>query len=152
MKTLILAAFIIITGLASCTVTEPAERVYYPDQGGYSTTYEPYYNPVYSNTYNTRRMYDYRTGRYYYVPVYTTPVYSAPVYTAPVYPNNNYKRDYYRRDNDRRDNDRKDYNRQHENQQQPQANQQTETRLPDGTRILQNGTVIQSNGQVKHRQ
>src|SRR5688572_27886235 len=102
MKTLILAAFI-ITGLASCSVTQPDE--YYPQQRVYSNSYDPYYNPVYSNRYETRRVYDHNTGRYYDVPVYSAPVYSDRAYRRDYYRRDGYRRDYYRGDNNvRREN------------------------------------------------
>src|SRR5215212_6834658 len=104
MKTLILAAFIITIGLASCSVTEPYDRGYYPQERVYSApAYDPYYNP-YDSRYSTRRVYDYNTGRYYDVPVY-----SSPVYTTPAYPNRTYRRDNYRRDDYRRDGYRRNY-------------------------------------------
>ena len=146
MKALILAAFIITIGLASCSVTEPNERVYYPQDRGYNSVYsDPYYTPVYDNRYSTRRVYDYNTGRYYDVPVYSnSPVYSTPNRTY----RRDSKRDNYRRDTYRRDN----YQNTQPVTQQPRANQQTEKRLPDGTRISPDGTVTLPNGQVKRKQ
>ena len=148
MKALILAAFVITIGLASCSVTEPGE--YYPRERVYSSsTYDPYYTP-YDSRYSVRRVYDYNTGRYYDVPVYSAPVYSTP------YPNStyrNYRRDDYRRDN-RRDNYRNDnYRRTYPTTQpvyqQPQVSQPKEKRYPDGTRVSPDGTVTLPNGQVK---
>ncbi len=145
MKTLILAAFIII-GLASCSVTQPNENVY-PQQRVYAI---PQYNPYYyDNTYDTRRVYDYNTGRYYDVPVYNAPVYS----------NRSYRRDIYRRDNERREYNT-EYNRQTQQQpryeqprnQESRNDQPGEKRLPDGTRISPDGTVTLPNGEVRRRQ
>lgn len=159
MKTLILAAFIITLGLASCTVTEPNDG-YYSQQRVYNNGYgyDPYNSPVYDSRYSVRRVYDYNTGRYYDVPVY-----SSPVYGVPVYPNDGYRRDSYRRDNYRRDNYRRDdYRRdnyretQQPRYQQPRYSQPNvqpqERRLPDGSRVSPDGTITLPNGQVKNRQ
>ena len=155
MKTLILAAFVITIGLASCSVTEPNDRVYYPQERGYISTYDPYYNPVYDNRYTTvRRVYDYNTGRYYDVPVY-----GAPVYSTPVYPNSTYRRDDIRRDTYRRDNYRRDNYREQQQPRyvQPQVTQprveqpKEDIKLPNGTRISPDGTVTLPNGQVRRR-
>lgn len=142
MKTLILAAFIISIGLASCSVTEPGE--YYPQQRVYSSSnYDPYYNPGYDNRYSIRRVYDYNTGRYYDVAVYSDPVY---INRTP-YGNDNYRRDNYRRD----------YREQQPRYVQPQVTQPrveqpAEKRLPDGTRISPDGTVTLPNGEVRRKQ
>jgi|GEM_PF-2170878 len=142
MKTLILAAFIITIGLASCSVTQPQDGVYYTNP---NYQYDPNYYP-YDSRY--QQVYDYNTGRYYYVPV-------TPVYTRPVYQNGNYGSDNYRRDNDRRENDRRDYRENNVRRENPvvQPNNQqrvNETkRLPDGTTISPNGNVTLPNGQVR---
>lgn len=146
MKTLILAAFIITLGLASCSVTQPQDRVYYPPQRVYTNPnyqYDPNYYP-YDSRY--QQVYDYNTGRYYYVPV-------TPVYSAPVYQNRTYRGDNDRRDNDRRD-DRRDYRENNVRREvpvvQPNNQQRVETkRLPDGTTISPDGTVTLPNGQVR---
>jgi hypothetical protein len=149
MKALLLAAFIITIGLASCSVTQPDEY-YYPQQRVYANPnyqYDPYYNQVYDNRYTTRRVYDYNTGRYYDVAVYSSP------YGAP-YPQQNYRRDGYRRDNYRTGNTRREYYS--ERQQQPRTEQKAEQpkdrRLPDGTTISPDGTVTLPNGQVRRSQ
>lgn len=145
MKTLILAAFIITIGLASCSITEPNER-YYPQERVYSSSsYDPYYNP-YDSRNSVRRVYDYNTGRYYDVPVYSAPVYSTP------YPNRTYRRDDYRRDNYRRDNYRRSSPTTQPVYQQPQVNQPKEKRYPDGTRVSPDGTVTLPNGEVRRKQ
>ena len=143
MKTLILAAFITL-GLASCSVTQPEEGVYYPQRRVYNNP-----NYEYDNRYSTQRVYDYNTGRYYDVVVYN----SAPVYNTPVYQNRNYRR-YNQRDYDRRDNDRReyrDYNVRRETPvEQPREQRVEQTkRLPDGTTISPDGTVTLPNGQVR---
>lgn len=148
MKALILAAFIITLGLASCTVTEPndgyssRQRVY---NNGYG--YDSYASG-YDNRYSTRLVFDYNTGRYYEVPVYDAPVYQDQTYR---------RRDNYRRDNYRTDDNRRDYYRETQPRyQQPQNNQTNvqpqEKRLPDGSRISPNGTITLPNGQVRTRQ
>jgi hypothetical protein len=159
MKTLILAAFIITIGLASCSVTEPNDR-YYPQERVYSSSnYDPYYNP-YDSRYSVRRVYDYNTGRYYDVPVYS----NAPVYVTPSYPNRTYRRDNYRRDDYRRDGYRDNYRRSYQQPayqqpayqqpqvQQPQVSQPKEKRYPDGTRVSPDGTVTLPNGEVRRKQ
>src|SRR5687767_3113426 len=126
MKALILAAFILIIGLASCSISEPNER-YYPQERVYSSsTYDPYYSP-YDNRYSVRRVYDYNTGRYYDVPVYGAPVYSTPNRT---YRRDDYRRDNYRRDNYRNNNYRRTYPSTQPVYQQPQS-QPKEKRYPD---------------------
>ena len=149
MKTLILAALVALT-IAGCTVTEPAER-YYPQDRVYTS---PYYTPVYQGNYTIRRVYDYNTGRYYDVPVYNSPVYSSPVYSSPVYNSpvysNGYRRDSYRNDSRYR---REYYNQpqadQRNSQPQYRVEQPREKKMPDGTRITSDGTVIKPNGEVK---
>lgn len=143
MKTLILAACIIITGMASCTVSQPGE--YYPQQRVYSNSYDPYHNPVYSNRYDTRRVYDYNTGRYYDVPVYGSPVYAERGYRR-----DNYRRDDYRREY-RRDEGREHYRYPQGNNEQ-RVEQPREKRLPDGTRISPDGTITLPNGEVRRKQ
>lgn len=154
MKTLILAAFLITFGLASCTVTEPNDG-YYSQQrvhnNGYA--YDPYYSPINDSRYTIQRVYDQRTGRYYDVPVYNSP------YGAPVYQDGyarQYRRDNYRRDNYRTDGYRREYRQQQQQPryEQPQSQpsvQPQEKRLPDGTRISPDGTVTLPNGQVRNR-
>ena len=155
MKTLILAAFIIIAGLASCTVTQPEEGVYYPQQRVYSNPqYDPYNNQGYDNTYTTRRVYDSNTGRYYDVVVYPAPVYGSQAYPGPVYSNRDYRRDDYRREYEKREAERREYNNNNNQQrdnEKPQSHEQAEKRLPDGTIIYPDGTVRLSNGEIKHR-
>lgn len=147
MKTLILAAFFIIFGLASCTVTEPNDG-YYSQQRVYNDGYsnDSYYSPVYDSRYSIQRVYDYRTGRYYDVAVYNQPVYGVPVYQ------DGYRRQ-YRRDNYRNDGYRREYRQQQPRYEQPQQSQPSaqpqERRLPDGTRISSDGTVTLPNGQVR---
>ena len=149
MKALILAAFIITLGLASCTVTEPNDG-YSSRQRVYNNGYDPYAYG-YDNRYSTRRVFDYNTGRYYDVPVY-----GAPGYGVPVYPNQTYRRR-DRRDNYRGDNYRRDsYRETQPRYQQPRNNQTNvqpqEKRLPDGSRVSPNGTITLPNGQVRTRQ
>ena len=141
MKALILAAFVIIIGLASCGVTQPNERVYYSQERVYSAPYDPYYNTVYDNRYSTRRVYDSNTGRYYDVAVYSAPY---DPYYNPGYSNRTY----------RRDNNYRDYNttQQQPRYEQPSTNQPAEKRLPDGTRVSPDGTITLPNGEVRRRQ
>jgi len=149
MKTLILAAFFITFGLASCTVTEPNDG-YYSQQrvnnNGYAN--DPYYSPIYDSRYSVQRVYDQRTGRYYDVPVYGAPVYGYPVYQ------DGYRRQ-YRRDNYRTEGYRREYRQQQQQpryeqpQQSQPAVQPQERRLPDGTKISADGTVTLPNGQVR---
>lgn len=148
MKALILAAFIITIGLASCSISEPNER-YYPQERVYSSsTYDPYYNP-YDSRYSVRRVYDRNTGRYYDVPVYSTPY---PNSTYRDYRRDNYRRDNYRRDNYRNDNYRRTYPSTQPVYQQPQVSQPKEKRYPDGTRVSPDGTVTLPNGEVRRKQ
>ena len=75
MKTIIIAVFILTAGLVSCSVTQPDDRDYYPQQRVYinpNYQLDPYYNSIYDRRYITQRVYDYTTGRYYDVPVYVT--------------------------------------------------------------------------------
>ena len=144
MKALLLAAFIITIGLASCSITQPGERTYYPQQRAYNSSIyrqDPYYNPDYDNRYTIRRVYDYNTGRYYDVPVYSSPVYSDQVYA-----NRTYRRDNYRRDNNVR---REYYNQAQSRNEQPRVEQPREKRLPDGTRVSPDGTITLPNGEVR---
>lgn len=145
MKTLILAV-IIITGMASCTVSQPGE--YYPQQRVYSNSYDPYNNPVYSNRYETRRVYDYNSGRYYDVPVYGTPVYRDRAYRR----ENNYRRDDYRREYRRENNERRESYRYPQRNTEQRVEQPREKRLPDGTRISPDGTITLPNGEVRRKQ
>ena len=146
MKTLILAAFLITFGLASCTVTEPNDG-YYSQQrvnnNGYA--YEPYYSPVYDSRYTVQRVYDQRTGRYYDVAV-ANPVYGAPVYQDGY--RRQYRRDSYRNDGYRQYRQQPQQPRYEQPQTQPSVQPQ-ERRLPDGTRISSDGTVTLPNGQVR---
>lgn len=137
MKTLILAAFIITIGLASCSVSQPNEE-YYPQQRVYTNPnyqYDPYYNPDYDSRYSTRRVYDYNTGRYYNVSVYS----------APDYYSDNYRKEYYRREN----NVRREYYRDAQPRNEQRVEQPKEKRFPDGTRISPDGTITLPNGEVK---
>lgn len=128
MKTIIIAAFIIAIGLVGCSISQPAGRVYYPQQRGYSTSpvyqYDPYYNPVYnSRYYSNRRNYNYNNGRYY----------NNKVYNSPSYPNRTSIKDNERREGYR---------------EQPKQNNEVrrERRLPDGTKVSPSGTVTLPNG------
>ena len=152
MKTYLLAAIIILLGLASCSVTQPNDREYYPQQRVYSSSpyqVDTYYN-TYDSRYSTQRVYDYNTGRYYDVPVYYSPVYTSPGYSRRNYRRENEKREYYDRD-ERKDNNRNDeYSNRHQNNQQSGNEQPREKRFPDGTRISENGTITLPNGEVRH--
>ena len=154
MKKLLLASFIITIALASCSVTQPDEY-YYPQQRVYTNPnyqYDPYYTPVYDNRYATRRVYDYNTGRYYDVPVYSSP-YDPRVYPQQTYRRDSYRRDNYRRDNYRTDNTSREYYSERQQPRTEQRVQQTkERRLPDGTVISPNGTVTLPNGEVRRSQ
>lgn len=134
MKTAILAAFIII-GLASCSLTQPNERGYYPQQRIYSTSpyyqVDPFYNPAY----------DYRYNRPYNDPYYD------PYYNNPGY----YNRRNYRREPRRENNVRREY-RYNQPADKQQMEQPGEKRLPDGTRISSDGTVTLPNGEVRRKQ
>jgi hypothetical protein len=169
MKTIIFAALVIAISLVGCSVSQPGEREYYPQERVYNSPYyqsDPYYNP-YSNSYSIQRIYDYNTGRYYDVKVYNnSPVYDVPVYNVPAYPNSNYRREreYYQQNQNReqyrqyqqqqqQQPNREQYRQQQQQNQssQPtQNNQQQEVRLPDGSRVSPDGTITLPNGQVRH--